>query len=501
MAINPTAAQRSYSLISSSLLYVAVLFLPFTGLAQKLDRNSVRVLGQVPLEIDSIQCTIMQDYSAGPSEKFSITLSEKDQGKFSFALARTGDLAEIVLSFYRKGLYQHSLSNYLEKDQQMQIVVSAPKGAYLTGYIGAHASTYELKEKLKLQWTGFVQSLADLGFDWQNPGNGMAARFDIFDSGYRQLIEILNQNKDLISPALYDLFRSDYLYLYYGSWQLHARELYEKAKTQQQKSVIRNSYNILMATAPVAYEYDSVSLAENYAQLMVASVQTQLFFDCGGQEYHFSELYDKIKQSYADVGREHALYSFLNDFKSFLNVTDFDPKEYDLCLRDALLTVKTPPLQKALKQMLVFESGSAVYNFSLPDTAGRVVRLSDFRGRVVLLDVWGTGCSGCVLFANTLKNKIAPAIQGKDSLSIVSINIDSDKTRWIKSLNSGKYAQVAYTNLSTGGMDNPFLRYYRMNAIPFVLIVGRDGKLFSKVEVSTSEKEITAMIQRAMQME
>lgn len=151
--------------------------------------------------------------------------------------------------------------------------------------------------------------------------------------------------------------------------------------------------------------------------------------------------------------------------------------------------------------MLVFESGSAVYNFSLPDTAGRVVRLSDFRGRVVLLDVWGTGCSGCVLFANTLKNKIAPAIQGKDSLSIVSINIDSDKTRWIKSLNSGKYAQVAYTNLSTGGMDNPFLRYYRMNAIPFVLIVGRDGKLFSKVEVSTSEKEITAMIQRAMQME
>jgi peroxiredoxin len=36
-------------------------------------------------------------------------------------------------------------------------------------------------------------------------------------------------------------------------------------------------------------------------------------------------------------------------------------------------------------------------NFSLEDSKGAAVRLSDFRGRVVLLDFWATWCTGCKL--------------------------------------------------------------------------------------------------------
>lgn len=501
MAINRNTMLRCYSLMSWNLLFTALLCLPYAGLAQIPGSNTVTVWGQVPAEIDSVQFTIMQDYTAGPSQKLSAALSDNDQGKFSFTVAATANLAEIVLSFYRKGVYQHSLSNYLEAEQQMQIVVTSHEGVYQTTYRGADAASFGLKEKLKSQWTGFVRNLTDLGFDWQNPEKGMAVRFEIFDAGYQHLIQILEGNKSLISPALYNLFRSEYLYLYYGSWQLHARELYQKAKTPQQKEVIKRAYQALMLKAPVTYEFAQISLAESYAQLLVSSVQTQLLFENGGAEYRFSQLYNRIKARYSGIEQEHALYTFLSDFKSFLNVTEFDPKEFDLCLRDALSITKTPGLRKALRDKLVFESGATVYNFSLPDTSSRVVTLSDFRGRVVLLDVWGSGCSGCVLFANTLKNKVAPAIQEKGSLSIVSINIDSSRDRWIKSLNSGKYSQPTYTNLNTGGMDNPFLRYYRVDAIPFVLVVGKDGKLFSKIEVSTSEKEIVAIIQRAMHMQ
>ena len=36
-------------------------------------------------------------------------------------------------------------------------------------------------------------------------------------------------------------------------------------------------------------------------------------------------------------------------------------------------------------------------NFLLEDSNGAAVRLSDFRGRVVLLDFWATWCTGCKL--------------------------------------------------------------------------------------------------------
>ena len=41
------------------------------------------------------------------------------------------------------------------------------------------------------------------------------------------------------------------------------------------------------------------------------------------------------------------------------------------------------------------EEGMRAADFTYPDKDGKMVSLSDFKGKVVLVDVWATWCSPC----------------------------------------------------------------------------------------------------------
>ena len=44
----------------------------------------------------------------------------------------------------------------------------------------------------------------------------------------------------------------------------------------------------------------------------------------------------------------------------------------------------------------VINIGQQAPDFSIKDQAGNAVKLSDYRGKVVFLNIWGTWCVGCV---------------------------------------------------------------------------------------------------------
>ncbi|MCB0311525.1 MAG: redoxin domain-containing protein, partial [Bdellovibrionales bacterium] len=46
-------------------------------------------------------------------------------------------------------------------------------------------------------------------------------------------------------------------------------------------------------------------------------------------------------------------------------------------------------------QLAALEVGDKTPDFVLPSSSGKTLRLSDYRGKIVLLDFWATWCSSC----------------------------------------------------------------------------------------------------------
>lgn len=117
--------------------------------------------------------------------------------------------------------------------------------------------------------------------------------------------------------------------------------------------------------------------------------------------------------------------------------------------------------------------GTTPFPIATKDLQGRALSLSQFKGKVVLLDFWATWCGPCVGEApNVVKAYNAFKPRGFD---IVGISLDQDRKAldaFVKSHNM-PWRQV----FDGRGWGSEIGKIYGVKAIPFTLLIGRDGKI------------------------
>ncbi|HMK18880.1 MAG TPA: TlpA disulfide reductase family protein [Chitinophagaceae bacterium] len=117
--------------------------------------------------------------------------------------------------------------------------------------------------------------------------------------------------------------------------------------------------------------------------------------------------------------------------------------------------------------------GKSSYNFSLPDSTGRIFSMKDFRGKVVFIDVWATWCGPCREQFPFLKEVEE---EYKDNNDIVFLGITIDRTRdrqkWINTIKKENLPPLQLFD----DMGKSFARKYEINAIPRFLLISKDGK-------------------------
>ncbi|MGD1069492.1 MAG: TlpA disulfide reductase family protein [Bryobacteraceae bacterium] len=108
--------------------------------------------------------------------------------------------------------------------------------------------------------------------------------------------------------------------------------------------------------------------------------------------------------------------------------------------------------------------------FALKDASGRIVKLANYRGKVVLLDFWATWCGGCKqelpLFSEFQRT------YGAKGLAVVGVSLDDDGWKVVKPFLDSN--QVPY-RMVLGNSSTA--KRYGIGNMPDTFIIDQQGRL------------------------
>ena len=127
--------------------------------------------------------------------------------------------------------------------------------------------------------------------------------------------------------------------------------------------------------------------------------------------------------------------------------------------------------------MAQLKIGDKAPDFTTQDLAKKDVRLSDFKGRVIILDFWATWCGPCMA---AMPHTQKVAAQYKDQGVVVLGSCTSDTRgafeRWVRA-NQAKYPDIIWTHdAAERGEKNISRTLYGVGGIPTQFIIDRDGE-------------------------
>lgn len=125
----------------------------------------------------------------------------------------------------------------------------------------------------------------------------------------------------------------------------------------------------------------------------------------------------------------------------------------------------------------------AVTDFTLQDTRGESVRLSDYKGKVVLLEFWATWCAPCGPAVPVLE-RLHKAYKDK-GLAVLAVSLDM----------GGWDALPPYIN--SNGITYRVLKgtsavaiQYKVRSIPMFLVLNKEGKIVKRYFGMGSDEEL-----------
>lgn len=148
------------------------------------------------------------------------------------------------------------------------------------------------------------------------------------------------------------------------------------------------------------------------------------------------------------------------------------------------------------KKLLAMDPNSTLIDpmeFTVTRIDGKKLKLSSFRGKVVVMDFWATWCGPCRV-QHPLYEQVKQSFGDRDDVIFLGMNTDEDRSLVDPFLTDQKWDKNTY-------FDDGLARFFQVSSIPTTLLLDKRGRVASRMNGFLPDsfvEQITARIRETL---
>ncbi len=417
--------------------------------------------GELPFlnDGDSVKLILTQFRLLDHKTDVELTAIVKDR-KFTFKLAKIKKPFSFNFKLPSQGM---DMKNSIQRLNRVTYTIIPGDSVYIklqnerNHFTGRNAGAYNCTYELDCLDRELNQKVS--GLDVMK-GESMKIILENNDLIRVQKLRMLERFKQSMDPLSFQLIRSNTIYsteiekfFWLNLKQKKASEIGYSLNSQQKMdsvdSFVLENLRIYPEFVIQKFKYDSCTVP--------------------GRKYTLGSCYRYIDRFVASSLKERCLtYLLIGNLKS-----DSLTKYRNIALAN-FTNMEYKTLIERLTRSRI--EGATAYNFTLTGKDGQRYSLSDFEGKVVVLDFWFTGCGPCKQMTPKL-GKISDQFS-KSPVAFLSICTDKDEAVWKKSIQSGDYTFDNSIKLFTDGQQtqHPIIQNFNVEGYPTIIVIDTEGK-------------------------
>ncbi len=284
--------------------------------------------------------------------------------------------------------------------------------------------------------------------------------------------ELLAKHKSTLDPKFVKLIKKDILYNIVNEKNDH--ETYHKYLTKKKEYKLSDSFKDYKKTTPL--EDEEALYLNSFIKYALKEVESD----------NISETFENINKLKSSKIKLTLKEITLNSKMGYMGINEQIKKLYEEYINTS--GAKVDRLKKLYAKKLSIAQGNTAPNFKGYDVTGKEISLSDFKGKLVYVDIWATWCGPCKIEIPHLIKLEKEYHKNKNVVFMsVSLDADSDEDKWKKMIKDKGLEGVQLR--AKGEWDSDIVKNYDVRGIPTFLLIDKNGKIISSQAPRPSSKD------------